>query len=100
MGEIRPKECEPRELTKDQLAGVTVIAMLAKASAKKSANWIETEPTYWPTAWWVGTKTNNNAVSVVYDGFDAIAPDMAPEGWAVSRAIIVGIWVAFFQECQ
>ena len=22
MGEIRPKECEPRELTKDQLAGV------------------------------------------------------------------------------
>ena len=74
--------------------GVTVIAMLAKASAKKSANWIETEPTYWPTAWWVGTKTNNNAVSVVYDGFDAIAPDMAPEGWADE------CWFRIFSEGQ
>ena len=25
MGEIRPKECEPRELTKDQLAGVELL---------------------------------------------------------------------------
>ena len=29
MGEIRPKECEPRELTKDQLAGVSYAGLAA-----------------------------------------------------------------------
>ena len=36
MGEIRPKECEPRELTKDQLERQVIRLRRAKVLAKRS----------------------------------------------------------------
>ena len=70
---------------------VTVIAMSNFLGSTITKDWdshevldrpqIAAQRTYWPTAWWIGTKTNNNAASIVYSNFSKIAPGFAPEGW-------------------
>ena len=48
-----------------------------------------------------GSRYSTKTRRTLHGGYSIYAdlPGMAPDS-AVSRAIIAGIWVAFFQECQ
>ena len=62
--------------------GGTVLVLDNHDSQSKNS-WFETQPARFKTAWWLGSPTDNNMGTVVYDDrWEGLFDGMAPEGWA------------------
>ena len=55
--------------------------LLIFSSGDGSLDPVETLPSHYHPSWWTGYPTATTMGTVVYPGFEAIAPGMAPDGW-------------------
>ena len=55
--------------------------LLVFSSGDGSLDPVQTLPSSYHPSWWTGNPTSTTMGTVVYPGFDAIAPGMAPDGW-------------------
>ena len=69
-------------------------SVLVLSSGDGSLDPLQTLQQHYHPSWWYGNPTSSSMGTVVYEGFDAIAPGMAPEGWCDAG------WVKLIDESR
>merc|ERR1712083_578172 len=62
--------------------GAIVLMLDSSHPTKKTSIDLPTDPAVFKPAWWLGSASDNNMGTVVYNASDPILRGMAPDGWA------------------